>query len=103
MGPVTGRDQTPYEAFHGVKPDVSLLRTFDCLAHVHIPDHQRGVFESKTSPGLFTGYSIVSKAYRIYLGNGIWKESRDVTFLEHIRGADRVGLSTMSPVSPNAV
>jgi hypothetical protein len=103
MGPVTGRDQTPYEAFHGVKPDVSLLRTFGCLAHVHIPDHQRGVFESKTSPGLFTGYSSVSKAYRIYLGNGIWKESRDVTFLEHIRGADRVGLSTMSPVSPNAV
>jgi transposase InsO family protein len=103
MGPVTGRDQTPYEAFHGVKPDVSLLRTFGCLAHVHIPDHQRGVFEYKTSQGFFTGYSSVSKAYRIYLGNGIWKESRDVTFLEHIRGADRVGLSTMSPVSPNAV
>ena len=103
MGPVTGRDKTPYEAFHGVKPDVSLLRTFGCLAHVHIPDHQRGVFESKTSPGLFTGYSSVSKAYRIYMGNGIWKESRDVTFLEHLRGADRVGLSTMSPVSPNAV
>jgi hypothetical protein len=73
MGPVTGRDQTPYEAFHGVKPNVSLLRTFGCLAHVHIPDHQRGVFESKTSPGLFTGYSSVSKAYKIYLGNGIWK------------------------------
>jgi transposase InsO family protein len=60
MGPVTGRDQTPYEAFHGVKPDVSPLKTFGCLAHVHIPDHQRGVFESKTSQGLFTGYSSVS-------------------------------------------
>jgi len=103
MGPVAGRDKTPYELFHGVKPDASLLKTFGCLAHVHVPDHQRGPFESKTSPGVFTGYSSVSKAYRIYMGNGIWKESRDVVFLEHIRGADRVGLSTMPPVSPNAV
>lgn len=103
MGPVAGRDKTPYELFHGVKPDASLLKTFGCLAHVHIPDHQRGVFESKTSPGLFTGYSSVSKAYRIYMGSGIWKESRDVVFLEHIRGADRVGLSTMSAVSPTPV
>ena len=99
MGPVCGRSKTPYEAFHGVKPDISLLRTWGCLVHVHIPDQQRGVFEAKTAPGLFTGYSGISKAYRVYMGNGIWRESRDVTFLEHIRGADRVGLSTMTPAA----
>jgi hypothetical protein len=41
---------------------------------------------------MFTGYSPVSKAFRIYLGGGVWRESRDVEFVEHIRGASRVGI-----------
>jgi hypothetical protein len=36
------------ELFFGVKPDVSVLRTFGCVAHVHIPSGQRPVFGPKT-------------------------------------------------------
>eukprot|EP00884_Botryococcus_braunii_P017800 jgi/Botrbrau1/4703/Bobra.0218s0024.1 len=48
---------------------------------------------------MLTGYSASSKAYRIYVGGGIWKESRDVVFVEHLRGASRVGMSA-SPTQP---
>eukprot|EP00884_Botryococcus_braunii_P018837 jgi/Botrbrau1/5637/Bobra.55_1s0026.1 len=61
---------------------------------------QRSVFGPKTTPGMFTGYCPQSKAYRVYVGNGIWKESRDVTFLEHQRGAEPVGMSKIQPRSP---
>jgi hypothetical protein len=46
---------------------------------------------------MFTGYSSTSKAYRIYLGGGVWRESRDVVFLGTIRGAPQVGLSILGP------
>lgn len=99
VGPTTGRPLTPTELFHGVKPDVSVLRTFGCVAHVHIPSGQRSVFGPKTIPGMFTGYSPQSKAYRVYVGNGMWKESRDVSFIEYLRGAERVGMSKVQPGS----
>jgi hypothetical protein len=60
---------------------------------------QRPVFGPKTIPGMFTGYCPQSKAYRVYVGNGVWKESRDVSFIEHLRGAERVGLSRVQPGS----
>jgi hypothetical protein len=50
---------------------------------------------SNTIPGMFTGYSASSKAYMIYLGGGVWRESRDVVFLENIRGAHQVGLGVL--------
>ena len=70
MGPCSGRNLTPLELFWGYKPDVSLLRTWGCLAYVHVPDVQRPVFAPKTAPGMLTGYSASSKAYRIYMGGG---------------------------------
>jgi hypothetical protein len=99
VGPTTGRPLTPTEMFYGVKPDVASLRTWGCVAHVHIPPGQRSVFGPKTIPGMFTGYCPQSKAYRVYVGNGVWKESRDVTFLEHLRGGERVGMSKVQPGS----
>ena len=57
MGPSTGRPLSPCEMFMGYKPDVALLRTWGCLAFVHVPDQQRGVFAPKVVPGMFIGYS----------------------------------------------
>jgi hypothetical protein len=101
MGPVPGKPVTPYEAFHKVKPDASALRTWGCLAYVLLPTTQREVFGAKTQTGMFTGFAGTSKAYRIYVGQGVWKESRDVTFIEHIRGASRVGAGVTA--NPGAV
>jgi hypothetical protein len=97
MGPNTDRQLTPAESFFGHKPNVAFLRTWGCLVYVHVPDTQRSAFSPKAVPGMFTGYSSTSKAYRIYLGGGVWRESRDVVFLETIRGAPQVGLSILGP------
>ncbi|KDQ05521.1 hypothetical protein BOTBODRAFT_98656, partial [Botryobasidium botryosum FD-172 SS1] len=32
---------TPYEVWHGCKPDVSHLRVFGCAAYVHIQKNKR--------------------------------------------------------------
>jgi hypothetical protein len=39
--PVTGNDKTPLELFTGVKPDVSLMRTFGAKAYVYVPKQLR--------------------------------------------------------------
>jgi hypothetical protein len=109
MGPSTDRQLTPAESFFGHKPDVTMLRTWGCLVYVHVPDTQRTVFSPKAVPGMFTGYSSSSKAYRIYLGGGVWRESRDVVFRENIRGGPQVGMGVQnlqqsmpnSAMSPN--
>jgi hypothetical protein len=92
LGPSTGRPLSPSKSFLGVKPDVTLLRTWGCLAYCHVPEAQRGVFAPKAIPGMFTGYSPSTKAYRLYFGGGVWRESRDVFFVENIRWAARVGV-----------
>jgi transposase InsO family protein len=102
MGPSTDRQLTPAESFFGYKPDVAFLRTWGCLVYVHVPDTQRSAFSPKAVPGMFTGYSSTSKAYMIYLGGGVWRESRDVVFLETIRGAPQVGLSILGPPQQSA-
>ena len=32
---------TPYEAWHGKKPDIAHLRTFSCIVYARIPDRKR--------------------------------------------------------------
>jgi transposase InsO family protein len=66
--PVTGRPLTPTEMFSGVKPNVSGYKVWGCLVHVLVPDFQRSTFAPKTVQGMFTGYEVGSKAYRVYLG-----------------------------------
>jgi Reverse transcriptase (RNA-dependent DNA polymerase) len=39
---------TPYEAWHGNKPDISMLRIFGCRAYVHIPRDSRPGLQSHT-------------------------------------------------------
>ena len=47
---------TPYEAFFGVKPDVSNLRIFGSLAYVHVQKDKRGPFGSHFEKCIFLGY-----------------------------------------------
>ncbi|KAJ9510619.1 hypothetical protein QJQ45_027503 [Haematococcus lacustris] len=62
--PVSGQPLTPWEAFYGVKPDLSGLRVFGCRVWLHVPDHQRSKLQAKSVEGLFIGYEPGSKAYR---------------------------------------
>jgi transposase InsO family protein len=79
--------KTPYEAWTGNKPSLAGLRVFGCLAYVHIPKANRSKLDYKARVCVFVGYSMQSKAYLCYdrLQDKIIV-SRDVDFVEHVRG-----------------
>ena len=77
------QQRTPFEAWYGYKPRLQNLKTFGCLCFSYIPQVKRDKLDKKAEPGIFVGYSSVSKAYRIYLPqNNKVIVSRDVQFLE---------------------
>ncbi|KAJ4740894.1 Transposon Ty1-H Gag-Pol polyprotein [Rhynchospora pubera] len=74
---------TPYEAWHKQKPSVHHMRTFGCIAHVKQLNNQGGKFAARSTPMVFIGYEIGSKAYRMYDPvTGKLQISRDAVFEE---------------------
>ena len=75
--------RTPFEAWYGYKPELLNLKTFGCLCFSYIPQVKRDKLDKKAEPGIFVGYSLISKAFRIYLPHhNKVIVSRDVKFLE---------------------
>ncbi|KAI3509130.1 hypothetical protein L1887_24156 [Cichorium endivia] len=77
-------NMTPQEAWNGVKPNVSHLRTFGCIAYAHIPSQKRNKLDDKSEKTILVGYSGNSKGYKLY--NPATKKiiiSRDVIFDEN--------------------
>ncbi|WVZ71914.1 hypothetical protein U9M48_020443 [Paspalum notatum var. saurae] len=58
--------QTPFEAWHGRKPDVSHLRTLGCIGHVKVTKPGLSKLEDRSKPMVLLGYEAGSKAYRMY-------------------------------------
>lgn len=60
--------KTPIEVFTGVKPDVSYMKVFGCLAYVMIQDGMRTKLDSKVKKCIFIGYGQDEgvKGYRLY-------------------------------------
>ena len=59
--------RTPYELFKGKKPNISYFRSFGCKCFVHNNGKNNlGKFDARSDEGIFVGYSMHSKAYRIY-------------------------------------
>ncbi|GJY31725.1 putative ribonuclease H-like domain-containing protein [Tanacetum coccineum] len=60
------QNKTPYELLFGHKPIISYIRSFGC--HVKILDtiSVLGKFDGKSDEGFLVGYSLNSKAYRVY-------------------------------------
>jgi hypothetical protein len=88
---------TPYERWHGRKPDVSHLKVFGCVAHALLFDHERRKLDPKTKKVRFIGYSLTTKGYRLY---DVQKRQlfirRDVKFEE-----DNFGEKRMEVKSPD--
>ena len=74
---------TPYEAWHGRKPDVEHLRVFGCIAHVKITRPGLKKLDDRSVKMVFLGYEHGSKAYRLFdpVANRV-VVSRDVVFDE---------------------
>ena len=58
---------TPEEQYSGHIPKVDHLRTWGCVAYVHVPKSDRHKLDSKTMAYRFIGYDDQTKAFRLYL------------------------------------
>ena len=77
------KNQTPFEAWYGYKPSLNFLKIFGCLCFTHIPRIKRDKLDKKALPGIFIGYNLVSKAYKVFQPQtGKIIISRDVHFME---------------------
>ncbi|GKA61228.1 putative ribonuclease H-like domain-containing protein, partial [Tanacetum coccineum] len=63
---VESHNKTPYELFHGKTPTLSFMRPLGCpVTILNIIDHL-GKFDGKADEGFFVGYSLNSKAFRVF-------------------------------------
>jgi len=59
--------KTPYELYNGRKPNISHLHVFGCKCFVlNNGKDNLGKSDAKSDEGIFLGYSLNSKAFRIY-------------------------------------
>ncbi|GJZ96915.1 putative ribonuclease H-like domain-containing protein [Tanacetum coccineum] len=63
---VKPHNKTPYELFRGLKPALSFMRPFGCHVTILNTLDNLGKFDGKSDEGFFVGYSLSSKAFRVY-------------------------------------
>lgn len=84
------KDRTPFEAWHGFKPSIIFLKVFGCLCFSYVPQVKRDKLDKKSAPGIFIGYSTVSKAYKVFqTQTETIIFSRDVYFMENEDGVGK--------------
>ncbi|GJU82529.1 retrovirus-related pol polyprotein from transposon TNT 1-94 [Tanacetum coccineum] len=63
---VKPHNKTPYELFHGRTPTLSFMRPFGCLVTILNTIDHLDKFDGKADEGFFVGYSLNSKAFRVF-------------------------------------
>jgi hypothetical protein len=75
--------ETPYELLIERKPNISYFRVFRCKCYILKKGTRLSKFQSKCDEGFLLGYSLNSKAYRVYnQSSDLVEESSDVEFDE---------------------
>ena len=75
--------KTPYECWHGEKPDVSVLKVFGCVCHYQIPSELRKKLDPPSRKAVFVGYPEDTKGYKIFDPElKKFYRSRNVNFFE---------------------
>ena len=78
-------DMTPEECWSGVKPSLEGIRTFGCIAFVHVPDKTRTKLEPKARACMLIAMEEGFKGWRFWdFEKDAVIRSRDATFLEHV-------------------
>nr|GEU29324.1 retrovirus-related Pol polyprotein from transposon TNT 1-94 [Tanacetum cinerariifolium] len=77
-------NKTPYELLHGKTPSIGFMRPFGCLVTILNTLDSLGKFKGKVDEGFLVGYSINSKAFRVFNSRThIVQETLHVNFLEN--------------------
>ncbi|GJW07093.1 putative ribonuclease H-like domain-containing protein [Tanacetum coccineum] len=63
---VKPHNKTPYELFHGRTPTLSFMRPFGCPVTILNTIDHLDKFDGKADEGFFIGYSLNSKAFRVF-------------------------------------
>ncbi|GJX80722.1 putative ribonuclease H-like domain-containing protein [Tanacetum coccineum] len=63
---VKPHNKTPYELFHGRTPTLSFMRPFGCPVTILNTTDHLGKFDGKADERFFVGYSLNSKAFRVF-------------------------------------
>ncbi|GJS02902.1 putative ribonuclease H-like domain-containing protein [Tanacetum coccineum] len=63
---VKPHNKTPYELFRGIKPALYFMRLFGCHVTILNTLDNLGKFDGKSDEGFFVGYSLSSKAFKVY-------------------------------------
>ncbi|GJZ83630.1 putative ribonuclease H-like domain-containing protein [Tanacetum coccineum] len=63
---VKPHNKTPYELFHGRTLTLSFMRPFGCPVTILNTIDHLGKFDGKVDEGFFVGYSLNSKAFRVF-------------------------------------
>ncbi|GKC59303.1 putative ribonuclease H-like domain-containing protein [Tanacetum coccineum] len=81
---VKPHNKTPYELLHGRTPTLSFLRPFGCPVTILNTKDHLGKFDGKADEGFFVGYSLNSKAFRVFNSRTrIVEESLHIRFSEN--------------------
>ncbi|KAJ9560934.1 hypothetical protein OSB04_006094 [Centaurea solstitialis] len=81
---VKSKGKTPYELFKNKKPFIGFFVPFGCPCSILNTKTHLGKFDSKSDDGFFVGYSIQSKAVRVFnTVSRTIEESDNVKFNEH--------------------
>nr|GEV19273.1 retrovirus-related Pol polyprotein from transposon TNT 1-94 [Tanacetum cinerariifolium] len=77
-------NKTFYELLHGRSPSISFMRPFGCPVTILNTLEPLGKFERKLDEGFLVGYSVSSKAFRVFNSRTrIVQETLHVNFLEN--------------------
>ncbi|GJW96066.1 putative ribonuclease H-like domain-containing protein [Tanacetum coccineum] len=80
---VKSHNKTPYELFRGRTPALSFMRPFGCHVTILNTLEHLGKFDGKSDDGFFVGYSLTSKAFRVYnIRTRKVEENLHIRFLE---------------------
>ena len=92
--------KTPYELWMGYKPTISHFRVFGSKCFVLDESPKITKFDSKSIEGIFVGYSLTSKAYRIYIAmHNVVIESIHVKFNESTNEVAEKGIETAGTIT----
>ncbi|GKB68648.1 ribonuclease H-like domain-containing protein, partial [Tanacetum coccineum] len=77
-------NKTPYELIRGRTPLIYFMKPFGCLITILNTKDHLGKFDGKADEGFFVGYSVVSKAMRVFnKRTRIVEKTLNIIFLEN--------------------
>ena len=98
-GPSGVAGHSPMELLYEKKFNFDQLKVFGCKVFCHIPKQLRNKFDKKSIKGIFVGYDINSKGFRIYFDdNNKIQLHRDVTFGNELIVSENNNISPLENV-----